>query len=226
MIRKTDLQYGPEARDRLAETTDPSRAGARAALESFYYALNNRNVEALSDDWADHPLVQLNNPLGRMLRGGDAVGSSTRGFSTARSGSRSPSATWSSTSASGTRCSRAVRRGRTRAPAAMPRRSRSAPPATSDTRTERGGSSTTTAASTTRRPSRPTSEPQARRERQSTTLAEGHEDGHRGRVAKRLGRSADRERPAAQPPPRADRNSEGVTPCARLNALANWPGWR
>ncbi|HYY21466.1 MAG TPA: nuclear transport factor 2 family protein [Thermoleophilaceae bacterium] len=73
MIRKTDLQYGPEARNRLAETPDPSPAGARAALESFYYALNNRNIEALSDDWADHPLVQLNNPLGGMLRGEDAV---------------------------------------------------------------------------------------------------------------------------------------------------------
>jgi ketosteroid isomerase-like protein len=73
MIRKTDLHYGPEASNRLAETTDPSPQGARAALESFYYALNNRDIDVLGDDWADHPLVQLNNPLGGMLRGGHAV---------------------------------------------------------------------------------------------------------------------------------------------------------
>jgi ketosteroid isomerase-like protein len=73
MIRKTDTRYGPVARNRLAETTDPSITGARAALESFYYALNNRDGAALKEDWTDHPLAQLNNPLGGILRGGDAV---------------------------------------------------------------------------------------------------------------------------------------------------------
>ncbi|HEX6471308.1 MAG TPA: nuclear transport factor 2 family protein [Streptosporangiaceae bacterium] len=73
MIRHTDPQYGPRARNRLAETTDPSVEGAYAALESFYYALNNRDAKALRDDWSTHPLAQLNNPLGGILRGGDAV---------------------------------------------------------------------------------------------------------------------------------------------------------
>jgi ketosteroid isomerase-like protein len=73
MIQRTESRYGSAARNRLAETADPSAEGARAALESFYYALNNRDAEALKDDWADHPLAQLNNPLGGILRGGESV---------------------------------------------------------------------------------------------------------------------------------------------------------
>lgn len=66
-------EYGRDARNRLAEAADPSPDGARAALESFYYALNNRDADALAQVWADHPLAQLNNPVGGILRGGDAV---------------------------------------------------------------------------------------------------------------------------------------------------------
>ncbi|MCO5974520.1 YybH family protein [Actinoallomurus soli] len=73
VIRHTDPAYGPDARNRLPETADPSPTGAYAALESFYYALNNRDAQALREDWSDHPLAQLNNPLGGVLRGGDAV---------------------------------------------------------------------------------------------------------------------------------------------------------
>ncbi len=73
MIRKLDAEYGPAARDRLAETADPSAEGARAALESFYHALNHRDAAVLAADWTGHSLAQLNNPLGGILRGGDAV---------------------------------------------------------------------------------------------------------------------------------------------------------
>jgi SnoaL-like domain len=48
-------------------------SGARAALESFYYAFNHRDLEALERVWHGDPLVQLNNPLGGMLRGTDDV---------------------------------------------------------------------------------------------------------------------------------------------------------
>lgn len=65
--------FGPASRNLLAETTDPGRAGALAALESFYYALNNRDAEALAQVWSDNDLVQLNNPLGGILRGRDAI---------------------------------------------------------------------------------------------------------------------------------------------------------
>lgn len=73
MIEKTDIAFGPHSRNRLDETDDPSATGAEAALESFYYALNNRDREALREDWSADPLAQLNNPVGGILRGGDAI---------------------------------------------------------------------------------------------------------------------------------------------------------
>ena len=73
MIQKADASYGPQARNRIAETTEPSSDGARAALETFYFALNNRDAGALRADWTDDPLAQLNNPLGGILRGGEEV---------------------------------------------------------------------------------------------------------------------------------------------------------
>ncbi|WP_028922951.1 YybH family protein [Pseudonocardia acaciae] len=66
-------EYGRDARNRLADAADPSPDGAGAALESFYYALNNRDADALAQVWSNHPLAQLNNPVGGILRGGDAV---------------------------------------------------------------------------------------------------------------------------------------------------------
>jgi len=72
-IRRSDPQLGPDARERLAEAADPTAEGARAALESFYYALNSRDAEAMRANWTSHPLAQANNPLGGVLRGGDAI---------------------------------------------------------------------------------------------------------------------------------------------------------
>jgi hypothetical protein len=37
-IEKTDIGFGPDSVNRLAETADPSACGALAALETFYYA--------------------------------------------------------------------------------------------------------------------------------------------------------------------------------------------
>ena len=91
-IRRTDPQFGPRARNRLDETSNRSIEGARAALESVYYALNNREAAVLREDWTDHPLAQLNNPLGGILRAGGRSRSSTSG-SSARRESRSPSVT-------------------------------------------------------------------------------------------------------------------------------------
>lgn len=72
-IEKTEISFGPAARNRLDETTDASARGAEAALETFYYALNNQDREALRADWSAHALAQLNNPVGGILRGGDAI---------------------------------------------------------------------------------------------------------------------------------------------------------
>jgi len=73
MIEKTDIAFGPASRNRLDQAADPGPEGALAALESFYYALNSADLDALRDDWSASPLAQLNNPLGGILRGGEAI---------------------------------------------------------------------------------------------------------------------------------------------------------
>lgn len=73
VILHSEPQYGPTSRNRLAEAAQASADGAHAALESFYYGLNRRDIEALKRDWTGHPLAQLNNPLGGILRGGTAI---------------------------------------------------------------------------------------------------------------------------------------------------------
>lgn len=74
MATLLDLTFGPDARDRLDAATDPGPDGAYAALESFYAALNGRDPALLRRVWAGDPLVQLDNPVGGILRGADAVG--------------------------------------------------------------------------------------------------------------------------------------------------------
>jgi hypothetical protein len=64
-----DGRYGRAARHRLAQAGERSAAGARAALETFYFAFHQRSIEALREVWLDDPLVQLNNPVGGILRG-------------------------------------------------------------------------------------------------------------------------------------------------------------
>ena len=61
--------YGRGAMDRRCEARAPTAEGARAALESFYFAFNRRSIEALNDVWAPDPLITLNNPLGGIMRG-------------------------------------------------------------------------------------------------------------------------------------------------------------
>ncbi len=73
MISHTDRRFGAAARNRVREARQPGDAGAMAALETFYYAFNHRDPGALAEVIADHPLAQLNNPLGGILRGGSAI---------------------------------------------------------------------------------------------------------------------------------------------------------
>ena len=70
MISLNDYGFGPRARNRLAAATDTAPAGAVAALETFYYALNQRDVEAMRAVWSQDDLAQLNNPVGGIVRGG------------------------------------------------------------------------------------------------------------------------------------------------------------
>jgi limonene-1,2-epoxide hydrolase len=73
MPRHLGETYGTDARNRLDEATNPGREGAVAALESFYYAFNQRDLAVFRQVWTTDPLAQLNNPLGGILRGGDAI---------------------------------------------------------------------------------------------------------------------------------------------------------
>jgi hypothetical protein len=66
----------------LAETTVPSGAGARAALETFCHAFNTRSLDLMRQIWADDPLVQLDTPLVGLVRGStDIAARYERGFS-------------------------------------------------------------------------------------------------------------------------------------------------
>lgn len=73
MIAKLDEVFGRDARSRLAEARQPGPEGALAALETFYYAFNHRDLDALAAVWLDDDLVQLSNPLGGVLSGAPAV---------------------------------------------------------------------------------------------------------------------------------------------------------
>jgi len=73
VIDKFDYDFGPRSTSALERSTDPGRAGAVAALQTFYYALNHRDLPALAAVWADHDLVQLNNPVGGLLRSKPSV---------------------------------------------------------------------------------------------------------------------------------------------------------
>jgi limonene-1,2-epoxide hydrolase len=73
MIQHLEGHFGPESVNRLKEAEDPGPDGALAVLESFYYAINRRDSNAMREVWAQHPLTQIDNPIGGILRGGDAA---------------------------------------------------------------------------------------------------------------------------------------------------------
>jgi hypothetical protein len=69
MIVHSKLSYGSDASNRIHQTRLHNIEGARALVESFYYAFNQRDLVVFEHVWASHDLIQLNNPLGGILRG-------------------------------------------------------------------------------------------------------------------------------------------------------------
>jgi ketosteroid isomerase-like protein len=67
------LSYGAKSSNRLKETSLEGVEGARSALETFYYALNNRDAATLEAVWGATPSVVLYNPLGGVVRGRGAI---------------------------------------------------------------------------------------------------------------------------------------------------------
>ncbi|MBW9258895.1 MAG: nuclear transport factor 2 family protein [Candidatus Thiodiazotropha sp. (ex. Lucinisca nassula)] len=73
MISKLDEQFGRDAVNRIEDALIPGLVGAKALLESFYYAFNQRDMEVFAGLWAKQELIQLNNPLGGIMRGYDSI---------------------------------------------------------------------------------------------------------------------------------------------------------
>jgi hypothetical protein len=80
MIVYSETSYVRSSHNRLEETQQAGIDGARALVESFYFAFNQRNLCVFSEVWANHPLIQLNNPLGGMLRGHEPISELYRGI--------------------------------------------------------------------------------------------------------------------------------------------------
>jgi hypothetical protein len=57
----------------LADTALPGIEGARAALETFYYAFNTRSLDLYQQIWADDPLVQVYSPVAGLVRGSATI---------------------------------------------------------------------------------------------------------------------------------------------------------
>jgi len=73
VISVVDYDFGPAARNRLADTAMPGMAGAIAALETFYYALNQADLPVLSAVWLAHDLTQMASPVGGVVRSTPAI---------------------------------------------------------------------------------------------------------------------------------------------------------
>lgn len=73
MIVLSQQRYGRDSVNRIAQARTPGIVGARSLIESFYYAFNQRDLAVFAQVWAEQDLIQLNNPLGGILRGYEAI---------------------------------------------------------------------------------------------------------------------------------------------------------
>jgi len=69
MIAHSSQNYGRKSTNKISRAVVHGLEGARALVETFYYAFNRRDMDVFAQVWADDALVQLNNPLGGILRG-------------------------------------------------------------------------------------------------------------------------------------------------------------
>jgi len=69
VITHASQNYGRNSKNQISRAREPGIDGARALVETFYYAFNRRDMNVFAQVWADDALVQLNNPLGGILRG-------------------------------------------------------------------------------------------------------------------------------------------------------------
>jgi len=68
-IQTLNEVYGRQASNRIKETNKSGLAGAIACLETFYHAFNKQDLTLFTGVWLNNAFIQLNNPLGGMVRG-------------------------------------------------------------------------------------------------------------------------------------------------------------
>jgi hypothetical protein len=73
MMIHSPYHYGRSAANLIEQSGNQGIEGARALMESFYYAFNQRDLGAFKRIWAHSDFIQLNNPLGVMLRGAESI---------------------------------------------------------------------------------------------------------------------------------------------------------
>lgn len=73
MITSSEMVYGRSATNKIDQIHTSGIKGARMLMESFYFAFNHQDLTVFKQVWAEHALIQLNNPLGGILRGDESV---------------------------------------------------------------------------------------------------------------------------------------------------------
>ena len=61
--------FGRDAENLVGTINLKNYQGAVSALETFYYSFNNKDMEIFKKIWVQNDLIQLNNPLGGIVRG-------------------------------------------------------------------------------------------------------------------------------------------------------------
>ena len=69
MLSKLNREFGVDSKNNLRDVNKKSIDGALACLETFYYSFNNRDISTFRKVWYDNDLIQLDNPLGGIVRG-------------------------------------------------------------------------------------------------------------------------------------------------------------
>ncbi|MFV2062126.1 MAG: nuclear transport factor 2 family protein [Chloroflexota bacterium] len=77
---RLEQSFGKNAANRLADTRKPGIDGAIAALETFYYAFNNGDLDVFRQVWLPDPLIRLKNPLGGILEGIEPISALYQGI--------------------------------------------------------------------------------------------------------------------------------------------------
>jgi hypothetical protein len=68
-ISKIESTFGRNSKNCIDKTIERNLKGALACLETFYYSFNNKDLNLFKQIWLNHELIQLNNPLGGIVRG-------------------------------------------------------------------------------------------------------------------------------------------------------------